>query len=102
MHFSLPVPTSGLNGVSLSMWTVDPATGHLGEKITTQYRLSYLLPDRQGAALYSLDPGSPYWQSNVRLVRIDPATGIRSLCAPWMRISGGSWSCPWPRAFRPA
>jgi hypothetical protein len=57
------------------MWTVDPATGRLSGKMAAEYRFSYLLPDRRGAALYGLDSGSPHWQSTVRLVRIDPATG---------------------------
>jgi len=73
------------------MWTVDPATGRLSEKLATDYRFTYLLSDRQGAALYGLDPGSPYWESNVRLVRIDPATGntlaTRALDADFWRIA---------------
>jgi len=73
------------------MWTADPATGRLSEKMAAEYHFSYLLSDGQGTALYGLDPGSPHWENNVQLVRIDPATGItlgaRALDPDFWRIA---------------
>jgi hypothetical protein len=73
------------------MWIADPATGRLSEKMATEYHFSYLLADRQGTALYGLDSGSPHWQNNVRLMRIDPATGntlaTRTLDSDFWRIA---------------
>lgn len=80
------------------MWTVDPATGRLSEKMAMEYHFSYLLSDRQGAALYGLDPGTPHWQSIVRLMRIDPGTGItlatRALDPDFWRIAVVTMAAP--------
>jgi hypothetical protein len=46
----------------------------LSEKRATEYHFSYLLPGRQSSALRS-QSRQPYWESNVRLMRIDPAIG---------------------------
>jgi hypothetical protein len=80
------------------MWTADPVTGRLSEKMAAEYRFSYLLADRQGVALYGLDSGTPQWRSNVRLARIDPATGstlaTRNLEPDFWRIAVVPWAAP--------
>jgi hypothetical protein len=89
--FKVDQANACVGSVPGGMWIVDPATGRLSDKMDTQYRFSYLLPDPQGMALYGVDPGSPYWQRNVQLVRIDPATGntlaARALNQDFWRIA---------------